>query len=155
MPDILIGKLLLEAAQMMCTALHYYASHKAPDIPYGISHPHHPVCRWVRESDENFAWTARYANALALENYQRFRKQHASSHVAQWCYENRPSFPVALLTPFRLAMPDTYKVPEDPVASYRLWLQAKPYARTAKWSYPSVRPPWWSVRTVEDLDGGI
>ena len=31
-PDILVGKLLLESAQLLCTAVHYYASHSVMEV---------------------------------------------------------------------------------------------------------------------------
>ena len=151
-PDILVGKLLLESAQLLCTAVHYYASHLAPEIPYGIAHPHHPICRWVRDSDENYEYTVAYARALGNQHFMRFKTHHASTSVVLWCRDHQPTFASKERTPHKQCMPDHYKVVDDPVAAYRAWLQAKPYARNCKWSYPAYRPSWWAVQTKEDTE---
>ena len=119
MMDKHVSKILLEAVQMLCTAMHVLV----PETPikdqlYKVAHLNHPVSIWVRESRENFIWTLDLVEALHEE--WRFRydhpesKQHRSYVVAQLLRHHVPRdklfpCPRAGLTPFALAMPDEYK----------------------------------------------
>ena len=67
-----VSKILLEAVQMLCTAMRVLV----PDTPikdalYKQAHLNHPVSIWVRESRDNFIWTLDLVEALHEE--WRFR----------------------------------------------------------------------------------
>lgn len=111
-----VGKMLLEATQLLCTTFHI----NGVTAPYKPSHNNHPCAVFTRESKENFDWVIQYAFALAKEFIYRYDKVHKSSEVLGWCMKNKHllTFPKQSLTPFALAMPDQYKT-NDPVESYR------------------------------------
>jgi hypothetical protein len=123
MIDKHVHKILLEAVQMLCTALRVLNPEKTfHKCIYRVAHKNHPVSIWCRASLENFMWTLDLIKALHKE--WRFRHNHEKLHksyiVSLFIRDNIPTnFPETGLTPFALAMPDKYKVIGDPVQSYR------------------------------------
>jgi len=123
MIDKHVHKILLEAVQMLCTALRVLNPEKefAPCL-YRMAHKNHPVSIWCRASQENFMWTLDLI--VALHREWRFRHNHKKLHksylISLYIRDNIPTnFPSSGLTPFALAMPDKYKVDGDPIQSYR------------------------------------
>jgi hypothetical protein len=142
MMDKHISKILLEAVQMLCTALHILEPGIHKKI-YRQAHKNHPVTIWCRTSQENFEWTLRLIDCLHVE--WRFRNTHVKMHksylVALYLKEHIPSlFPMKGLTPFALAMPIEYKT-EDPVKSYQKYYVSKKSFATWKRRLP---PVWFS-----------
>lgn len=119
-------KMILEAAQLLCTAVNFYAGKQA--TPYKSSHANHPCALWVRESSENFYYLTRLMYSLNNEYKHRYNKNcnHKSIDVI---YDNdvyelaQAYYPLTShdigLTPFALCMPDEYKVEGSAVQSYR------------------------------------
>ena len=139
MIDKHVSKILLEAVQMLCSALHVLEPGVHTSI-YKMAHKNHPVTIWCRTSKENFVWTLQLIDCLHEE--WQFRYQHTKIHksylVAMYLKEHMPSqFPAQGLTPFALAMPDEYKQ-EDPVESYRSYYKSKKSFATWKNRLPPV-----------------
>ena len=111
-----VGKMILEAAQLLCTTFHL----QNIPAPYRKSHENHPTAKWVRKSKENFEWTLHYAGALGVENHYRTSNWHKSLQVVAWAQANQHllSFEQSGFTEFALAMPDEFKT-SCPVESYR------------------------------------
>jgi len=81
-------------------------------------HLHHPCTVWVRESIGNYMWAVDLALAIAEEYEFRWPgRTHSCKAHALWLQANLPPIPDSPRTPFALAMPDQYKLP-DAVASY-------------------------------------
>ena len=140
MIDKHVSKILLEAVQMLCTAMHVLEPGMHTKI-YKMAHKNHPVSIWCRTSRENFEWTLRLIDCL--HNEWRYRYDHTKVHksllVSLYIREHIPiEFPSSGLTPFAKAMPEEYKR-EDPVESYRLYYVTK--KRFATWKKRS--PPEW------------
>ena len=150
-----VNKILLEAVQMLCTAMRVLV----PDTPinddlYKQAHLNHPVSIWVRESRDNFIWTLDLVEALHEE--WRFRyshpetKLHRSYAVAQLLRRHVPRdelfpCPRAGLTPFALAMPDEYKARSgNAVESYRAYYMSPEKRRIAAWKKNRPAPEWYS-----------
>ena len=54
-------KMVLEAAQMLCTAHHCYGDEELKDlIPYKQAHLNHPSTIWVRSSRSTYFWAYEY-----------------------------------------------------------------------------------------------
>ena len=143
MIDKHVHKILLEAVQMLCTAMRLLTSDNDPCL-YRITHKNHPVSIWCRESRENFIWTLDLVDALHHE--WQYRHNHTKTHksylVAQYIREHIPTtFPSTGLTPFALAMPDIYKT-IAPVESHRAYYKADK-AAIATWKKRS-KPSWFS-----------
>lgn len=158
MMDKHVSKILLEAVQMLCTAMRVLV----PDTPikdslYKQAHLNHPVSIWVRTSRDNFIWTLDLVEALHEE--WRFRydhpetKIHRSYTVAQLLRNNVPRddlfpCPRAGLTPFALAMPDEYKARSgNAVESYRAYYLSPEKRRIACWNKRRPAPEWYSNQT--------
>jgi hypothetical protein len=144
MIDKHVHKILLEAVQMLCTALRLLSETDHP--VYKISHKNHPVSIWCRTSRENFIWTLDLVDALHEE--WRYRHGHTKVHksylIANYIRQHIPEvFPSQGLTPFALAMPNEYKV-DDPVESYRNYYR-QDKARMASWKKRS--PPEWFYKS--------
>lgn len=165
-----VGKMQLEAAQLLATALwvdrefgfvpralnsdelahlRNVAANEPPIdertfVRYLPSHHNHPCSIWVRSSLGNFYWTQCYVNALNEETMWRGNKSHAS------CAEvNKMPEPKLLtgdhMTPFALAMPDAYKTP-CAVTSYRQYYM-NDKAGIASWKKRG-QPEWWNNGTL-------
>lgn len=149
-----VNKILLEAVQMLCTAMHVLV----PDTPikgqlYKQAHLNHPVSIWVRTSRDNFIWTLDLVEALHEE--WRFRyghpetKFHRSYDVAQLLRRNVPRddlfpCPRAGLTPFALAMPEEYKARSgNAVESYKAYYMSPEKQRIATWKKNRTAPEWY------------
>ena len=59
-----IVKMILESAQMLCTAHHEIMGEDA-DVPYKRAHVNHPSTIWCRSSAQNYAWLYDHFVALA------------------------------------------------------------------------------------------
>ena len=163
MMDKQIHKILLEAVQMLSTAVRVLIPdpHLDPDLDeqlYKLAHKNHPVTIWCRTSRANFIWTLDHIDALHAEWKYRYAhpdtKIHKSYRVAQIIRENIPAdrlFPISSAesrnpTPFALAMPIQYKDPSgDAVASYRAYYMSPEKTRIAKWAKRRSAPAWWAT----------
>jgi hypothetical protein len=166
MMDKHVNKILLEAVQMLSTAMPILT----PEIPeeisnsiYKLAHKNHPVTIWCRTSRANFIWTLDLADALHAEWKYRYghpeTKIHKSYLVAQILRANIPAddkFPSPEsegITPFALAMPDQYKDPEgDAVKSYRAYYMSPEKRRIASWTKRRSAPAWWLPVPHPDAD---
>lgn len=167
-----VGKMQLEAAQLMTTTLWVdkflgYIPRKLtkeeldvinsikrmePSIDdrvftrYLPTHINHPCAIWARTSLEHHYWIACYVNALNAETMYRGNKSHAS------CAEvNRMPEPTRLpnigWNKPALAMPDELKS-DDVIASYRKFYMLD------KWPFASWKvrgkPQWWNDNFVAE-----
>ncbi len=72
-----VVKMILESAQMLCTAHHEIMGDDA-DVPYKRAHVNHPSTIWARRSAQNYAWLYDHFVALAQEYKKRYGKDHLS-----------------------------------------------------------------------------
>ena len=72
-----VVKMILESAQMLCTAHHEILGDDA-DVPYKRAHVNHPSTIWARRSAQNYAWLYDHFVALAQEYKKRYGKDHLS-----------------------------------------------------------------------------
>ena len=77
-----VVKMILESAQMLCTAHHVYGN--PDDVPYKQAHLNHPSTVWVRENSLHYDWLYEHFVALSREYYKRYNKTHLSYTK---CYE--------------------------------------------------------------------
>jgi len=175
MCDKHIVKMMLETNQLLCTAhwvgwqlmmspppdlrgkrLKEWLKDRIPhpDLvpPYSMTHVNHPSAVWTRQCWGNYNWLVRHGLGLCREYTRRYGRVSKSEEVTHWLDRRPPPKFVGpsldsptSMTPFATAMPDEYKVPGDPVQSYRnYYLGSK--SRFAKWKYTSP-PPWWDPNT--------
>ena len=132
-------KMVLETAQMLCTA--YQRHYGLKDDLYKPAYPNHPMTRWVGDSGENFFFTIKLFGHLADEYQYRYNKIHLSSKTILLLHSKYKDWH-SWKTPFTnppLCMPDEYKI-GDYIESYKkYYIGAKKYM--AKYNYSE--PPHW------------
>ena len=114
-----VVKMILEHAQLMCTAHHLYPNENHDyEIPYKATHHNHPCAKWVRESKQNYQWLYSLTYELNEEYMYRYKKNNP--HKSWSAVEDLPypDIPDIGMTPFALAMPDECKM-DNAVDSYR------------------------------------
>jgi hypothetical protein len=134
-----VPKMIVETAQMLCTAAHNITG--KPQL-YKPCYVNHPCNLWVRQSKENFRWLLVLGMILCHEYTKRFGKTHKTEAVLKHMREEWHSFQFNTedQTPFALCMPDQYKDPQDAVSSYRNFYNNE--KRFAKWERGTPKPEW-------------
>jgi hypothetical protein len=167
-----VVKMILEAAQLLCTTMwidEYFGYVPRPltkeenaklstirkewkevpleerKFPYLATMQNHPSAVWVRTSFENFCWTHNYANALNEEYCYRYGKRHKSVEDVINKLPDPKHIEQIGFTTFALAMPDVLKNYDDPIQSYRDYYHLDK-ATFASWKNRE-KPHWWN----EDL----
>ena len=116
-----VVKMILEAAQLLCTAHHL--SGNPDDVPYKKTHINHPSAVWVRASKANYMWCYEYMLALGAEYTRRYGKHHLT--IAK-CREVLAKVPHAIhnadFCDPPQCMPDEYKM-ADAVEGYKKYYE--------------------------------
>ena len=157
-----VVKMIIEYAQLMSTAHRVLDGEKYTDKTannrniqrwrmkdelsehtlYKASHVNHPSAIWVRQSKENYRWLYRMWFYLLQEYTYRYGKKHACEKLMSALYLDPMNIPKGIFTEPTLAMPDTYKVPNDAIKSYQnYYIHDK--SRFAKWKNREI-PEWFS-----------
>jgi hypothetical protein len=115
-----VVKMVLEAAQLLCTAHHIEGD---GNVPYKKTHINHPSAVWVRSSVENYMWCYNYMLALGDEYTKRYGRNHLT---IEKCKEIL-SFAPYKVTRFGFTdppqcMPDEYKS-SDTIEAYQKYYQ--------------------------------
>ena len=71
-----VVKMILESAQMLCTAHHHYGN--GDNVPYKKAHYNHPSTIWVRQNSIHYDWLYDHMMALGNEYTKRYNKIHLS-----------------------------------------------------------------------------
>ena len=171
-----VCKMILESAQMLCTAhwLGWARLLKAPPMkskqlqqwlydnvpkdlqpPWKMTHANHPCSQWTRHVWGNYMWHSRLGLALCDVYTERYGKVHKSHEVHRWLNRHIPPVfegpvdnPVGM-TSFAVCMPDECKVPGDPVESYRSYYRMHK-VKMARWAH-SEKPVWFNQIKQETL----
>ena len=114
-----VVKMILECAQLLYCAHWVLNPQYVPEDAYKKTHPNHPSAIWTRESIENYEFVQELAMELCKEYTFRYEKIHKTQKHIDWLRTPPLDIPAIKMTPFRLAMPDKYKVYGDPVKSYQ------------------------------------
>lgn len=135
-----VVKMILETAQLLCTAQHLYETEVELGFLYKKTHENHPCARWVRRNISNYEWTFHLFEALLEEYTYRFNKKHKSGELLEYLKYIPMSMPNEPLTSFEQVMPDIYKKPGDAVGAYRAYYIAEKVEGN-KWTN-RARPDW-------------
>ncbi len=139
-------KMVLETAQMLCTA--YQRNYGIKDDLYKPAYPHHPMTKWVGDSGENFFFTIKLFGHLLDEYNYRYNKWHKSSKIILLLHSKYKDWHKmsGKFTAPPLCMPDKYKL-DDYVQSYRnYYIGEKMYF--AKYNYSE--PPFWLANIIKE-----
>ena len=160
-----VVKMILESAQMLCTAHRVldgkefidktangrsikrwkHPNKDLDNVLYKETHINHPSTQWVMYNLQNYVWLYRHMMALNNEFKKRYNKQqeHLTVQKLAFILKDAPKrLPVRDAKDPTPAMPDECKVPGDVVASYRKYYIMKK-RDFATWKSPSVMPDWY------------
>ena len=138
-----VSKMVLESVQILCTAL----NKRGFVAPYRSTHSKHPCVLWAEESYDNFRWLRELAIELNTEYRCRYQREQDHASIGVLSYIDAMRFESIGLTAFPQAMPQEYKVPDDPVAAYRAFYMGEKSA-FATWKRRGA-PSWWAVNSVK------
>lgn len=138
--DLHINKMLLEAAQLLCTAAREHG-HDA-EFLYRSTHTDHPLAEWAAESRANWDRLYEFARALNEEFMERYDhdEPHASWETLDRIDRDALSIPEDGETERPQCMPDEYRRPGDPVGAYRTYY-ANDKGNWAEWNH-TPEPDW-------------
>jgi hypothetical protein len=135
-------KMVLEAAQMLCTAHHCYGDEELKDlIPYKQAHLNHPSTIWVRRSRTTYFWAYEYMMALGREYTKRYGKEHLTIIKCRNFLSQYPKYIQGddWCEPPQ-CMPDEYKVEGDSISAYWNYYEGDKYKIANKNEQKIVRP---------------
>ena len=160
MVDRHVVKMILESAQLLCTAhrvldgesytsqsknsrkvTRWKLNDSREDILYSATHINHPSAIWCRQSVENYLWLVDHMFALSNEYNYRYNKNHLTIEKLGYTIQSPPmnlkewdfTVPVS-------AMPEKYIIGLDPVLNYRNYYKlGKAHLHT--WTKRS-KPDW-------------
>jgi len=137
-----VNKMILEAAQLLASAIHILNPDMAAKEPslYRLTHKNHPCAVWVRSSFDNYLYTIDLMEALNAE--AQFRYDHKKVHVSldkvfNWPVPDLPN--IGFTEPPKCVHDDFKQVP-DVVDAYRQYY-IRDKADIAKWT--KRKPPEW------------
>ena len=106
-----VVKMILESAQMLCTAHHVYGSpEQKENVPYKQAHLNHPSTIWVRENSLHYDWLYWHMRALGKEYKRRYNKNHLSIiKCSEPLYHYPENIPHEEFEQPPQCMPDEYK----------------------------------------------
>ena len=126
-----VVKMVLESAQMLCTAHHHYTELLAQDnsyIPYKKAHYNHPSTIWVRQNHSHYMWLYDHMMALGDEYTKRYNKKHLTITKCEDILSTSPAgIPVDTFEEPPQCMPEEYKVLGDSISAYWNYYEQEKY----------------------------
>lgn len=109
-------KMILESAQMLCTAHRYYGN---KDVPYKTAHLNHPSSIWCRLNKNSYRWLYNHMLALGEEYTARYGRKHLTiTKCKEPLGHYPPGIPEGKFIQPPQCMPDEYKVEGDSLSAY-------------------------------------
>ena len=126
-----VVKMILESAQMLCTAHRYYGNE---DVPYKTAHLNHPSTIWCRQNSRQYYWLFHHMIALGNEYTKRYDKTHLTITK---CFDALQYCPVGMPLGGKFnqppqAMPDDVKAHKPLDAYHKYYREYK--SAFAKWT---------------------
>jgi hypothetical protein len=119
-----VVKMILESAQLLCTAINVQAGDKI--TPYKSTHVNHPCTIWAGASIKNWLWL--WKLMTELEREWQYRWQHHKQHASVTALLNGncqliaiAKLPAGPMTEPPKCMPSLYHAPNNTVSSYRYY----------------------------------
>ncbi len=134
-----VGKMVLETAQILCSALYRHGI----ATPYKPTHARHPSVLWAGDSLAHWQWTRSLGMALGDEYTYRRARTHASTLILSALPESPPIADHGWTDPPQ-AMPEAWRGP-DTVIAYRTYYAAE------KNHFPGKGPARWTARPRPDF----
>ncbi len=110
-------KMILESAQMLCTAHHHYGN--GDNVPYKKAHYNHPSTIWCRQNASQYMWLYDHMIALGREYTKRYNKTHLTIIKCKDVLKQLPpAIPDSTFIEPPQCMPDHHKVPDCSITAY-------------------------------------
>ncbi len=125
-----VVKMILESAQMLCTAHHHYAElYKYKTfVPYKKAHYNHPSTIWCRQNVKQYYWLYNHMIALSNEYTKRYNKEHLTITKCKHPLMFLPKgIPDGDFNEPPQCMPDEYKVPGCSITAYWNYYEGEKY----------------------------
>ncbi len=137
--DAHVRKMILEYAQMLCSAHHVSGKYKNPNL-YKVAFKNNPCTVWTRATSGNYLWLYNLFINLCKEYTHRFGKIHSSQTRLEHCLSFIPVYiPNGNITRLHQAMPERCKHSRDIQAYHNYYNMEKTYF--AKWTNAMI--PYW------------
>lgn len=133
-----VVKMITEYVQLLSTTLHLIG--RSDIAPFRMTHKNHPVCKWVRESSDNFKYLWELADLLGDEYTYRYGKVHKSHIYLRKIPKYIEELPNVGITPFVNCTP--YKEEKNVVLAYRMFYNIDK-RKFATWKNRS-KPEWFN-----------
>ena len=134
-----VVKMILESAQMLCTAHHHYDN--GHNVPYKKAHYNHPSTIWCRQNASQYKWLYDHMVALGKEYTKRYKKTHLTIKKCEDVLKQLPpTIPETIFTEPPQCMPDAYKVPGCSITAYWNYYEQEKYTIAAKDEQIIFRP---------------
>jgi len=118
-----VVKMILESAQMLCTAHHELG--EVDERFYKKTHMNHPSAKWVRESTAHYMWLYQHMLELGEEYTRRYKRKHLTITKMEELLKVPPlETPVAGFVPPPQCMPEEYQG-KDCVEAYQRYYEMK------------------------------
>jgi hypothetical protein len=160
MVDKHVVKMILESAQLLCTAhrlldgietlgksatgrnvKRWLLADAREPVLYSATHINHPSAVWCRKSVENYNWLADHMFALLNEYTHRYNKHHKVEGDLSYMLQSPPhNLKEYDMTEMPSAMANEYKISDDPLVNYRNYYKVGK-TRMHKWT--NRQPPEW------------
>jgi len=132
-------KMILEAAQMLCTAHHHYGN--GDNVPYKKAHYNHPSTIWCRQNSSQYMWLYDHMIALGKEYTKRYNKTHLTIIKCKDVLKQLPpAIPDSTFTEPPQCMPDHHKVPDCSITAYWNYYEQDKYTVANKNEKFKFRP---------------
>ncbi len=134
-----VVKMILESAQMLCTAHHHYDN--GHNVPYKKAHYNHPSTIWCRQNAKQYMWLYNHMLALGEEYTKRYKKTHLTITKCKEPLKHLPmGMPDSTFTEPPQCMPDEYKVKDDSLSAYWNYYEQEKQSIKGKDEQKIIRP---------------
>ena len=134
-----VVKMILESAQMLCTAHHHYDN--GHNVPYKKAHYNHPSTIWCRQNASQYMWLYDHMIALGKEYTKRYKKTHLTiTKCAEVLKQLPPTIPETIFTEPPQCMPDVYKVPGCSITAYWNYYEQEKHTVASQTEHLILRP---------------
>jgi Pyrimidine dimer DNA glycosylase len=144
--DQRLNKMILESAQMLCTALHIHGYEQRADL-YKAAYQKHPCTVWTFQTQGNYNWHLLLFEAMLVEYSYRFAKTHAARRLLKHLRLGLLRLPAGGRQPFANCTPfkgiEAPATEEDLLMAYRNTLRGKWNAQPKAPKWTKRGPPLW------------
>lgn len=136
-----VVKMILETAQLLCTAHRILDNIKDPSPLYKATHKNHPSAVWARSNINNYQWLYNLFCSLCDEYTFRYGRVHLTDSKLRDILKQAPMniSTDAFFQPPQ-AMPDSYRGADSIEAYRKYYISGKNHL--AKWTKRPV-PDWY------------